>query len=112
MSLFCATNQERPYEQFLHNWTRTAKKPIGLNWQNNNFARASRFLNISLQSMHDYHVKVTHFSRFVEDVNTRQRLSFSFPELWYSSLELNSKKICQQLTNRTSWNKRDNVTFT
>ena len=23
-------------------------------------------------------------SRFVEDVNTRQRLSFSFPELWYS----------------------------
>ena len=60
---------------------RQKKKTIGLNWQINNFARASRFLYISLQSLHDYHVKVAHFSRFVEDVNTRQRLSFSFPEL-------------------------------
>ena len=32
-------------------------------------------------------------SRFVEDGNTRQKLSFSFSELWYSSLEFNSKKI-------------------
>ena len=48
-------------------------------------------------------------SRFVEDVNTRQRLSFSFPELWYSLLEFNSRKICQHLTNWTSWNKRDKV---
>ena len=30
-------------------------------------------------------------SRFVENGNTRQQLSFSFPELWYSSLEFNSK---------------------
>ena len=32
-------------------------------------------------------------SRFVEHGNTRQQLSFSFLELWYSLLELNSKKI-------------------
>ena len=32
-------------------------------------------------------------SRFVKDRNTRQQLSFSFPELWYSPLEFNSKKI-------------------
>ena len=32
-------------------------------------------------------------SRFVEDRNTRKQLSFSFPELWYSPLEFNSKKI-------------------
>ena len=38
-------------------------------------------------------------SRFVEDGNTRQQLSFSFPELWYSPLEFNSKTICQHLTN-------------
>ena len=38
-------------------------------------------------------------SRFVEDGNTRQQLSFSFPKLWYSPLEFNSKKICQHLTN-------------
>ena len=32
-------------------------------------------------------------SRFVEDGNKRQQLSFSFPELWCSPLEFNSKKI-------------------
>ena len=35
-------------------------------------------------------------SHFVEDVNTWQQLSFSFPELWYSRLEFNYK---------TRWNK-------
>ena len=30
-------------------------------------------------------------SCFVEDGNTRQQLSFSFPEFWYSPLEFNSK---------------------
>ena len=47
--------------------------------------------------------------RFVEDVNTRQRLSFSFPELWCSLLEFNSRKICQHLTKWTRWNKREKV---
>ena len=42
-------------------------------------------------------------------MNTRQRLSSSFPELWYSLLEFNSRNICQHLTNWTSWNKRDKV---
>ena len=35
----------------------------------------------------------------VEDVNTRKQLSFSFPELWCSLVELNYEKICQNLTN-------------
>ena len=43
-------------------------------------------------SLHDYKVKVPNFS-FVEDVKRRQRLYFSFPELRYSLLELNSGKI-------------------
>ena len=47
--------------------------------------------------------------RFSEDVNTRQRLSFSFPELWCSILEFNSRNICQHLTKWTRWNKRDKV---
>ena len=46
-------------------------------------------------------------SRFVEDGNTGQPPSFSFPELWYSPLEFNSKRNCQRLTNQTRWNKRD-----
>ena len=49
-------------------------------------------------------------SRFVEDVNSR-RLFFCFPELWYSLLEFNSRKICQHFMNWMScnWNKRDKV---
>ena len=38
------------------------------------------FLYISLPSLHDYNVKVPKFT-FAEDGNTKQRLSFSFPEL-------------------------------
>ena len=49
-------------------------------------------------------------SRFVEDVKTRQPLSCCFPELWFSLLELNSRKtLCQHLPNWTRWNKRDQV---
>ena len=46
-----------------------------LDWQNNNSARASHVF-ISCVPL-----------PFVEDVNSRQRLSFSFPELRYSLLE-------------------------
>ena len=48
-------------------------------------------------------------SRFVEDGNTTQQLSFSFPELSYSPLEFNSRKIRQHSTNCTRWNKRNKV---
>ena len=48
-------------------------------------------------------------SPFVEHVNTRQRLSSSFPELRCNLLEFNSRKNCQDLTNWTRENKRDKV---
>ena len=48
-------------------------------------------------------------SRFVKGVNTREWLSFSFPELWYSLLKFNSRKIYQHLMNWTSWNKCNKV---
>ena len=37
------------------------KKAIGLDWQNNNFARAAFFYN-SLPSLHDYNMKVLNFT--------------------------------------------------
>ena len=66
------------------------KKAIGLDKPNNNFARASRFF------VHFSTVVARNclISRFVEDGNKRQKLSFSFPELWCSPLEFNSKNIC------------------
>ena len=45
----------------------------------------------------------------MEDANTRQRLSFFFPDLWYSPSEFNSRKISQHLINWTRWSKRDKV---
>ena len=48
-------------------------------------------------------------SRFVEDMNARQRSSFSFCELRYSPLELNSWKNRQHMTNWKTWNKSDGV---
>ena len=50
------------------------KKAIGLGQQNNNFARASRFLYISLPSLHDYDVNCL-ISRFIDNVNIRRRIS-------------------------------------
>ena len=38
------------------------KKAISLDRQNNNFARASRFLYISLSPWHDYNVKLPNFT--------------------------------------------------
>lgn len=38
------------------------------------------FLYISLPSLHDHKVKLLNL-RFLEDLNTRQRLPLSFPEL-------------------------------
>ena len=52
---------------------------------------------------------IPRFSEDVNTVNTRQRLSFSFPELRYSLFEFNSRKYCQHLTKGTRWNKRDKV---
>jgi len=50
------------------------KKAIGLDWQNNNFERASRFLYISLPSLYDYNVKVPNFTFCREHKTT----TFSF----------------------------------
>ena len=64
--------------------------------QNNNFARASRlFVHFSAVAAR----LQREISRFVEDGNKREQLSFSFPELWCSPLVCNSKTICQHLTN-------------
>ena len=77
--------------------TRTAKKALGLDWQNNNSARASRFLiifTVTAQTTTKWKYLIQLISRFVQDVNTRPRLSFSFPD-FDSLLILNSGKICQ-----------------
>ena len=42
-------------------------------------------------------------------VNTRQWLSFSFPKLWYSLLEFNSRRNCQHWANWTQDNKDGKV---
>ena len=54
----CIVNNRK----FKMKWGRESKKTNGLKRQNNNFARASRFLYISLPSLHDYYVKMPNFT--------------------------------------------------
>ena len=51
------------------------------------------FLYISLPSPHDFEVKVPNFTFCGGRGGTRQRLSFSFPQLRYSLLVFNSTRF-------------------
>ena len=82
---------------------RERQKGNRLDEQNNNFARASRLFCTFLSRRCAAATWTCLISRFVEDGNTRQQLSFSFPELWYSPSEFNSTY------DKLRWNKRDNV---
>ena len=55
------------------------------------------FLYLSLPSLPDYNVKVPEFT-FGPGREHKTTTFFSFPGLWYSPLEFNSKNICQHLT--------------
>ena len=71
------------------------KKVTGLDKQNNNFAPAINaffVFNVSMLSLLDCEEKFL-IPRFMEDVNTRKRFSFSFCELTDNPLEFNSRKI-------------------
>ena len=57
------------------------------------------FWYISLPSLHDYDLKVPNFTFCGGCEHTRQRFSFSFPQLRCSPLEFISKKSCQHLSN-------------
>ena len=52
-------------------------KKIGLDWQNTNIACASRFLYIPLPSLHDYDVKLPHFT-FCREPVYKTTTSFFF----------------------------------
>ena len=75
------------------------KKAIGWDGQNNSSARASRFfVHFLPRTTTTWKCLI---SRFVENVNTRRQLYFSFSEP--------PRKNCQRLTDWTRWNKRDTV---
>ena len=78
------------------------------NGNNNYFHVQHALLYISLPSLHDFNVNFL-ISRFMENVNTRQRFYFSFSELRYSLLQFQSRRIRQNMTNWTNWNKKEEV---
>ena len=81
------------------------KKAIGLiiMKQNNGFACAWCFLYNSF--CRNMPTKWNGpMKRFVEDVNARQQLPFTFSELRYSSCRIHIPKICQNLMSWTRWN--------
>ena len=72
----------------------------GKKWQNNNFAHASLFCYISLPSL--YRPNFT----FCGGSEHKTTTSFFFSWTSIQSLEFNSRKSCQHLTNWTRWSKR------
>ena len=76
------------------------KKVIGLYKQNNNFARASRFLYISKPSMHDCDTILSNFTHPLYEVHEHDKKKmFSFSQLRYGSLGSYPIKFRQHLTN-------------
>ena len=57
---------------------RERQKAIGLDWQNNNFARATRFFEHFVAVSARLRRERAYFHVYV---NTRQRILFSFPDL-------------------------------
>ena len=85
------------------------KKAVGLDRQNNNFARASRFLvHFFAVTTRLYHVKVPNFTFCGGREHSRETFLF-FSSISIQSFIINSRKICRHLTNWTRWNKLDNV---
>ena len=70
--------------------TRMAKKTTGLDKQNNNFARASRYFVHFIAVTARLRCETAQFH-----VLWRQRISSTFLKLQYSPLEFNSGNICQ-----------------
>ena len=58
--------------------------------QNNDFARASRFLYISLPSLHDYDVKMPNLTFYRESTQatTKFPLRFCWTWLWFLEIQL------------------------
>ena len=76
------------------NENENGKKKMFLDWQNNNFARASCFFCTFLCCCCTTTMWKCLNSCFVENMNIIQRLYFSFLQLWYSLfIEFNSRKI-------------------
>ena len=69
------------------------KKAISLDRQNNNFARASRFLYISLSPWHDYNVKLPNFT-FCQRREQKTTTFFFFSWTLMQSFRIQLKKSC------------------
>ena len=84
------------------------KKAVGLDWQNNNFARASHLFVHFFAFTPRLQRKMPNFTFFCRAWTQDNDLLFLF--LNFDSLtEFNSRNNCQHLTNWTRWNKRDKV---
>ena len=76
---------------------RERQNAVALDWQNNNFARASRFLYISLPSLLDYDVKLPNFT-FYGRRGHKTTIFFPFVDLGTVYRNSTPKKNRQNLT--------------
>ena len=78
--------------------TRTAKKPrMGLDWHNNNLARRSRYLYISLPSLHDYDVKRPIFTFYWGRKNKKRMSDLLFVHVFMTKPEIITFTFCTNI---------------
>ena len=85
------------------------KQSKGLDWQNNNFARASLFFVHFFAVTARLRREKSLISFFMENVNKGRRTFLSLSKLKSGLQENNFKEILLHLTFSANWNKRDKV---
>ena len=84
-----------------------SKKAIGLDKQNNNYARASQFLYISFLSLHNYSTKLPTFTFF--GGREHEKMTFFFPWTWIQLFRIQLQTNSPTFWNWWRWNKLDKI---
>ena len=79
------------------------KKAIGLDWHNNNFARRSRYLYISLPPLHDYDVRRPIFFFYWGHKHTKGMSDPLFFHVFMTESEINTFTFCTNIFGQLSY---------
>ena len=76
---------------------KNGKKAMGLDWHNNNFARRSRYLYISLPSLHDDNVQLPIFTFYWGRKHKKEMSDPLFVHVFMTKSEINTFTFCTNI---------------
>ena len=82
---------------------KNGKKAMGLDWHNNNFARRSRYLYISLPPLHDYDVRRPIFLFYWGHKHTKGMSDPLFFHVFVTESEINTFTFCTNIFGQFSY---------